>query len=359
MKIGIVGGGFAGLSAAIAFRHHGHGVTVYEKTAEPPAGGGAISLAQNALTCLEMLGVRERISTTRWADTPASVRSANGKVLVHSTLPKLTGGTEYATVPRSQLLRWLTEQLPADSVQYSTSVTGVDPDGSVQISDNVRKFDLVVGADGPNGIVRSTLWPSGPAARLINTTNWAWFVDKDLREGFGTIWGRTAQFGVLPLNDGRTYVYGGASRHDIELSAFRDWPAPLPELINAARPEHIIRPRILEARPPRQLTRGHVVLIGDAAHTMQPTFGQGAALAMEDALTLACQGTQALSRRRRRMLALYAMSKAGAYFATPQNAFLEIARNTALHLTPGPVFNRMAGTASRWQPPKDLQTKIL
>lgn len=50
--------------------------------------------------------------------------------------------------------------------------------------------------------------------------------------------------------------------------------------------------------------RGQVALIGDAAHTMRPTFGQGAALAMEDAIILANYGAAGLSQRRLRMMAL-------------------------------------------------------
>ncbi|MFW0785156.1 FAD-dependent monooxygenase [Gordonia sp. CPCC 206044] len=351
MRIGIVGGGFAGLAAAIAFRSQGHDVTVFEKTTAPSTGGGAISLSHNALTCLSMLGVRKHISTSRWATVPATVRNAAGQVLVSSTLPKLTGGTEYATVTRRQLLGWLRQSLPTDCLHYASTVTHVDPDGTVQLTKHVAKFDLVVGADGARGIVRTTVWPTAPPARLVSGTNWAWFVDQDLHEGFGTIWGRTSQFGVLPLDDGRVYIYGGSRQQGADLSSFREWPTPLPELIAAATAEDILNPHIVEARPPHKLVRGKVVLIGDAAHAMQPTFGQGAALAMEDALTLAYRGTAALSRRLPRMLSLYAMSKGGAQFAAPQFAALERTRDIALRLTPNPVFNVMAGSASRWRPP--------
>ncbi|KWX67478.1 hypothetical protein ASJ79_00465 [Mycobacterium sp. NAZ190054] len=347
--MGIVGGGFAGLAAAIAFRGDGHDVTVFEKESGPSTAGGAISLAQNALACLSMLGLRSRLSTRPWANVPATVRSADGRILVRSTLAQLTGGREYATVPRSQLLRWLTEQLPAECVHYSAAVVGAEPDGSLQIGDRADRFDLVVGADGPRGVVRRALWPHAPRLRSTGTTGWGWIADRELDTGFGTIWGSTSQFGILPLADGRTYVYGGTSLRGVDLTSFRDWAAPLPELIDDAAPAQMITPEIFEARPPRRLVHGKVVLIGDAAHTMQPTFGQGAALAMEDALTLARHGTDALSRRFSRMLALYAMSKAGAYFAAPRLAGLEKTRNLALRVTPDPVFGLMAGSVSRWR----------
>ena len=72
-------------------------------------------------------------------------------------------------------------------------------------------------------------------------------------------------------------------------------------------------PEIVECRPPRDLVRGKVALIGDAAHTMRPTFGQGAALAMEDAITLANGGAAGLAQRWLQMMTLYTASKAGSY----------------------------------------------
>lgn len=348
--MGIVGGGFAGLAAAIAYRRSGHAVTVFEKTAGPSAAGGAISLAANALACLSVLGVGNRIATQPWSQMPATVRTPDGRILVRSTLAQLTGGYEYAAVPRSRLIAWLTEKLPHECVRYSHSVTRVDVDGTIEAGGAVERFDLVVGADGAQGVVRRSLWPHAPALRSTGITGWAWIVNRELDTGFGPIWGRTADFGILPLADGGTYVYGGTRIRGVQLSSFREWPSPLPELIDAAVPDQMLTVEIFEARPPRRLVRGKVVLIGDAAHTMRPTFGQGAAVAMEDALTLAYRGPAGLSRRWARTLTLYAMSKAGSYFTAPGAAVLENTRNLALQLTPDPVFGALAGAVSRWRP---------
>jgi 2-polyprenyl-6-methoxyphenol hydroxylase-like FAD-dependent oxidoreductase len=351
MRVGIVGGGFAGLAAAIAFRQGGHTVSVFERSSGPSAAGGAISLAPNALTCLSVLGVRAHVVTEPWSQTPATVRTSDGEVLIRRTLAQLTGGDQYATVPRGQLLTWLTKSLPPDCLHYSCTVTGVHPDGGVVVGGKEQRFDLIIGADGTRGITRRSLWPDAPPPRSTGITGWAWIVDRELDAGFGPIWGRTTDFGILPLADGRTYIYGGTQDRGTELHDYRHWPTPLPTLINAADPERIATPEIFEARPPRQLTRRKVLLIGDAAHTMRPTFGQGAALAMEDAITLARCGAAGLAKRRSRMLALYAASKAGSYFATPRLHAAEKARNLALRLTPSPLFGLMAGSVSHWRPP--------
>ncbi|WP_082984822.1 FAD-dependent oxidoreductase [Mycobacterium sp. 1245499.0] len=349
MRVGIVGGGFAGLAAAIALRQDGHDVTVFEKTPGPSAMGGAIALAPNALACLSILGVRHHVVTDPWSRTAATVRARDGRVLVRRTLAQLAGGDEFATVPRAALIAWLAAALPSHYVRYAANVTAVAADGSVVVDGKADRFDLVIGADGLRSVTRKLLFADAPSPRSTGVTGWAWIADRELATGFGPIWGRTADFGILPLVDGRTYVYGGSRSRHPDLRSFRDWPDPLPALIDAATAGEMITPEIFEARPPRRLARGNVVLIGDAAHCMRPTFGQGAALAMEDAITLARHGVPGLSRRWLRMLAVYGASKAGSRFTAPGSAVLESARNRALLLLPDPLFAAMAGRVSRWR----------
>ncbi|MBO0676039.1 FAD-dependent monooxygenase [Mycolicibacterium sp. S2-37] len=350
MRVGVIGAGFAGLAAAIAFRGGGHDVTVFERTAGPSTTGGAIVLARNALACLEILGVRHRVDASPWSQLPATVRRPDGRVLVRSTISGLTGGGQVATVPRRDVIGWLAAQLPSTCLRYSTPARELGVDGTVVAGGDREGFDLVVAADGVHSVARSRLWTSASRPRSTGIAGWAWIVDQPLSDGFGTIWGARADFGILPLVDGRTYVYGGAPR-GTELGQFRHWAAPLPGLIDAMRPDHTATPEIFEARPPRNICRGKVVLIGDAAHAMRPSFGQGAALAMEDAITLARGGVSGLTRRRSRVLAMYYASKAGSRFATPGSATLEAIRNWSLHITPDALFGAMAGSASRWNPP--------
>jgi 2-polyprenyl-6-methoxyphenol hydroxylase-like FAD-dependent oxidoreductase len=346
-----VGGGFGGLAAGIAFRQAGHEVVVFEKSPCLLGVSAGIALAENALKCLAALGVRDRFSTTPWSDQPATIRNEGGRVLVRRTLAQLTGGDEFVVVQRSRLLAALADQLPDSCVRRGGAVTSVTTEGRVVVDGESHQFDLVVGADGARGITRQTLWPGAPPLRSTGIVGWSWIVDLPLTEGFGSIWGRNSDFGILPLEDGRTYVYGSTRDGPADLSAYGGWPDPLGELIAAATPDAVTTVKLSEMRPPRRLADGRVVLIGDAAHAMRPTFGQGAALAMEDAITLARQGIEQLNRRRRRMNTLYWLSREGSWMSTPRHPLLASARDAALFLTPDPVFATLAGLVSQWSVP--------
>ncbi|OBK72156.1 FAD-dependent monooxygenase [Mycobacterium sp. 1274761.0] len=350
MKVGVIGAGFAGLAAAIAFRDNGHDVTLFERSADIPETSAAISLAPNALRCLDILGVREQYPPSSVSRQAATIRNAAGRVLIRRTLAEFAGGDEYTLAPRSDLLRSLLARLPHDSVNMSSPVTRVDSTGEIEVEGRRHRFDLIVAADGVRSVCRNNLWQEATQPRRTGITAWTWIIDRRLTDGYGAIWGRFAEFGILPLHDGRTYAWGGARPGHADLQSYRDWADPLPALIDAADSERITSLELIEVPPPRHFSRGRVVLIGDSAHAMRPIFGQGAALAMEDAITLARGGVAQLSRRRRRMYALYWMSRNASLVSMPKYKMLAVARDTALRLAPDSVFASSVGSVSRWTP---------
>src|SRR5215469_11483444 len=69
--------------------------------------------------------------------------------------------------------------------------------------------------------------------------------------------------------------------------ATRTWHAPIPEIVAAIDPATIVVHGYYDKEPTQRVRAGRLWLIGDAAHPMCPFQGQGANLAMEDALELA------------------------------------------------------------------------
>ncbi|KGM08332.1 monooxygenase, partial [Cellulomonas bogoriensis 69B4 = DSM 16987] len=161
--------------------------------------------------------------------------------------------------------------------------------------------DVVVGADGLRSRVRAGGWPDEAGPVYAGYTAWRALVRArvDVTEVCET-WGRRERFGVVPVGEGLVYVFAtatvaaqqhadGAAGEVAELRRrFAGWHPPVPALLDALDPAAVLRHDVHALpRVPSRLHRGSTVLLGDAAHAMEPNLGQGACLAIEDAIVLA------------------------------------------------------------------------
>ncbi len=108
-------------------------------------------------------------------------------------------------------------------------------------------------------------------------------------------WGQGTRVGIVPLTKDRVYwfVCVNASANDplmrsldpTDLLAFcGSFHAPIPQLIK--RTDKVIWNDIIDIEPINKFAFDKVVLIGDAAHATTPNMGQGACMAIEDAVVL-------------------------------------------------------------------------
>jgi 2-polyprenyl-6-methoxyphenol hydroxylase-like FAD-dependent oxidoreductase len=174
------------------------------------------------------------------------------------------------------------------SIQASHERVAVGFDGT----DETERYDLLVGADGLRSSVRGLVL--GPAAyRYSGMTCYRGLVDNPGFERAIEAWGGAVRIGVVPLAHGQLYYY-------LVLSAPpRTAALSLSELRRAfarVRGEVSQLWAALKQAPPLQHDldeleapvwgASRVLLLGDAAHGMTPNQGQGAAMAIEDALAL-------------------------------------------------------------------------
>lgn len=384
MKIVVAGAGIGGLAAAVALHRRGAQLTVLERSGEPNAGGAALSLWPNALRGLDRLGIGEQVRAHAALGGDSGIRRPDGRWLARSSLgPAIQArfGDPLVLVHRGLLAELLIDQLPADTVRYGITVTGIDArrDGSsavVHSSAGDLSADLVVAADGIRSVLRTSMFPAADSPRYAGYTAWRMVVPDPGGTEAAETWGPDGQrFAILPITENRCYCYatadlpaGTAYPDDAaELRRrFAGWHAPIGELLEPLADSDVLRNDIEELPPLPALHRGPVALLGDAAHAMTPDLGQGACQAIEDAVTLAAlldladKATvpDALERythlRLPRTTDVQRRSrKAGALYHRP----LPVRRTAArlMNLAPPGAIARSLAPVLDWQPP-DITT---
>ena len=242
-----------------------------------------------------------------------------GAIAAHGTLRNLRGaplgaGLTERTVTRFEapsvavhrglLQTILLAALDRGDLRLGAQCVGVAQDAAgvtVSLADgSTEQGDLVVGADGLHSRVRAAVVGDGPP-RYSGYTAWRGIVplDRSLADRLrpGESWGRGCLFGVARLGGNQAYWWAsarvgeGTSGTPAEEKAtverrFGVWPDPIPELIDATLEQAIIRSGQYDRAPLRSWSTGRVGLLGDAAHPMLASIGQGACQAIEDAAAL-------------------------------------------------------------------------
>jgi len=301
----IVGGGIGGLAAALALHRTGWAVTVLERAPQIREVGAGLTIMENGLSCLDELGVGDDIRQASLLQPPA-IRRWDGRWLVRATGAVATRiGT--VGMHRAELHRILLEALPPEAVRTDAAVVAVAAGSPAVVryrgsnAEGEIATDLVVAADGIRSTVRAQLWPEVPAPVYGGTTAWRAVTAEPWTgsEVLGFSWAPGTEFGMGPMVDGRAFWYLAVNappgtRHSDDLGAVRslvgNWHDPIPGLLAATDPAAVLPDDIYRlAVHPRSFVRGPVVLLGDAAHAMLPTLGQGAGQALEDAVVLAAE----------------------------------------------------------------------
>jgi salicylate hydroxylase len=312
LRIGIIGAGIGGLTAAVALRQAGFAVDVYEQAAELTEVGGGINLGPNAVRVLQRLGlgpalerdgVRPLVShQRRWQD---------GRTLQHAVLnPRCEElyGAPHLTIHRRDLLAAIASGFPAEHVHLAHRLAGfVDRGDSVEAwfdNGTCGTFDVVVGADGIHSTVRGRLFRDeaplfAGCVAYRGLVPVAQIADLGLAPGNQSWLGPGAHFVHYFVSGGRLLNFVGWTEHDswnredwtdratIEraLAAFAGWHPQIARIIGAAETCFIWA--LFDRDPLPRWSVGRATLLGDACHPMYPFMAQGAAQAIEDGAALA------------------------------------------------------------------------
>ncbi|HXS42402.1 MAG TPA: NAD(P)/FAD-dependent oxidoreductase [Stellaceae bacterium] len=291
----ICGGGIAGLGAAIGLARNGWSVDVYERSPTIREIGAGIFVKGNALRVLESFGVIDAIRGDCVALAEARTLDREGRLLQRRLLRDTTS---IWNVKRELLIRALCDRATSLGARVHTDspVDAIEARGAIRVRGEIHQAELVIAADGVSSLARRALAldepvrpPSSGAIRLL-VSRTAPEKDDMVRE----FWSGRLRVGVCPCTPTEAFCYFIAPLDDqrgMQTPIDRDyWSARFPKLAAeglfarayAAGGVHHPYPFVRAV----SWVKGRVALLGDAAHALPPTLGQGAGLSLMNGLLL-------------------------------------------------------------------------
>lgn len=306
-KVLVVGGGIAGMSAAIRLLEEGVEVEIIDKDPNWSVYGAGITLSVLTFRALCDLGVGRDLLKQGHGHDGVTLNDKDGNLIREVRSERLFSPDVPAEggVMRPVLHEILSNKVKTLGAKVRLGLTvesyEQDEDGvDVKFTDgSADRYDFVIGADGLFSTMRDLTLKNAPKPKFTGQA--CWRVQYDLPEEW--IQGQMflspeVKVGFTPCAPGRMYMYL------LEAIPDNPWrePEELPELLRGLLKGfggHVgkLRDEISDDldiiyRPLESILvdgdwfNGRVVLIGDTVHATTPHLGSGAGMAVEDAIVL-------------------------------------------------------------------------
>ncbi|KAG0206267.1 hypothetical protein BGX28_002264 [Mortierella sp. GBA30] len=333
----IVGAGVAGLLLGILLKRAHIPFDIYERASTVKPLGAIMSLNVNILPVFEQLGLYDDLMKISFTSPGMNVYNEDMQKIGYRGNEgiKEMVGYDYIVFSRPKLYGLLLAQIPAEKIHFGKKVLSIQhlDEGNVVIncSDNSSYTgNILVGADGAYSAVRQSLYkdmeekgelPSSDTQGLkigyltmVGTTDpldeekypelkdsfthFHFVVGKGKPYTWSTFtvpekkicWGAQMQLSAASAEDKAfKNIEWGPEGNEAMIKQIYDFATPygpLGQFIDATPRERISKV-FLEEKNFETWFHKRVVLIGDAAHKMLPSAGQGAVNAMQDAVILA------------------------------------------------------------------------
>ncbi|KAK1485006.1 FAD binding domain-containing protein [Colletotrichum abscissum] len=299
LRILIVGAGIGGLTAALALSREGHEVLVFEKSKFAAGIGAAIGLAANCTSILRKIGFEPEEHGSSICNLWTMYNSA-GKCFVKQEIPSKLESERFYFIHRAYLHSGLKHQVLQQGdtggelvqLHLSCDITFLDiQNGQLTLSDG-RKYhgDAIIGADGVHPFTRQYIDAHKKYAKLgISLTEW---MENDRRIicypcADGEMLNLVA---IVPSKEVEASAIEAKSPKEKKkgmLKSFETFGDGAKAVLEQAPEEDLKVWPLLDMEPLEKWSEGRLALIGDACHPFTPFMGQGAAMAIEDAVTLA------------------------------------------------------------------------
>lgn len=312
-RVGIVGAGIGGLTAAITLRSAGIEVVVHERSSSLGEVGAGVQLSPNATRVLFGLGLEDALGAVAVRPLTGDLRRwENGRTITSQPLGDRVHdefGYPYLHAHRADLHRALQRLVPPDQVRLGDACAGIEVDerGATIVGGDGRRhtYDAIIGADGIHSVVRTELF-GAEDARFSGSAAWRGLVPAERVADLGLPVASTAHLGpdahfvhyflrrgelvnwvgVAPTSSWTEESWTVAGDLADARDDFAGWNDIVRRLV-AEADEPIYRWALYDRDPRAVWGEGRVSLLGDAVHPMLPFMAQGAAQAIEDAAVLA------------------------------------------------------------------------
>jgi salicylate hydroxylase len=317
LHILIAGAGIGGLATALALQQAGIRASVYEQAPALGEVGAGLTLASNASRILQHLGLGAVLADLAVIPGRGAVKHyRTGRTLVD--IPRGTTQVERFGAPYCQIHRNDLHQALVAAVQSADRNClhlgctledfGQDAHGvsAVFANGQTARGDLLIGCDGIRSTVRARLFGTEDP-RFTGYVAWRGLVPMERLSASlvvpdSAVWIGPGHFltrykirrgeilNYIAIARTNSWVEEGwsvRSTIDALLAEFRDFEPAARSILMATPPDQCFKWGIFDRDPLPVWSTGRVTLLGDAAHPTTPFLGQGAAIALEDAMVFA------------------------------------------------------------------------
>jgi 2-polyprenyl-6-methoxyphenol hydroxylase-like FAD-dependent oxidoreductase len=308
----IIGGGIGGPAASLFLHRAGVESRIFEAYPEPTTIGGGFQIAPNGMRALTALGLADRVRAAGVTSGVFVFRNQQGKVIAQIDV---SGSGHGVTILRSAFHRILLDEISRQDVpiHYGKRLCGIEQEGHLVVAHfedgSVERGDMLLAVDGVHSRARALILPDHASPRYTGFLGIGGFAEAEdimppepreahrlsftvgsrFQFGYAMVSGTPSRWGWwthLPQEEELTradlQAIPDESMRSRVLAAFEGWHSPIETFVSTT--SQIMRTAIYDMPSLPAWHKGRVMLLGDAAHAMSPAGGQGASLALEDAM---------------------------------------------------------------------------
>jgi 2-polyprenyl-6-methoxyphenol hydroxylase-like FAD-dependent oxidoreductase len=313
----IIGGGIAGPVTGIFLKKAGIDAEVFEAWPYSAGIGGGLQIAPNGMHVLAEIGLAdEMIQRGSVAESFDFYSQAGDRLGSVNRNMKARFGQPAVNMCRATLNEMLVNKAWCENVElrFEKRLVAIEDRADQPVvahfaDGSSAEGDFVIGADGVHSAVRGHVIPDGPKPFDTGLIGFGGFVprsviaDSPIGRRVETTFGQSGFFGYgFCSSDPADGVMWWSTQpsHGVDAATYRamsqdqlrqhlrnfhaGWHDPILGIVDAA--ENIVVTDTLDVATLPTWSRKRTILIGDAAHATSPHAGQGASLALEDAMRL-------------------------------------------------------------------------